>query len=113
MGSENGTSGAFLRHPSDWVIPNSSEYSAYTSYDISAPVARPSVATAASATVTPGTDMVMCLSCHAAHATDYDYMLRGDYSAMTAGGYADIATATGEGFCLACHTTKGVLPENR
>lgn len=112
-GTENGTSGAFLRHPSDWVIPNSGEYSAYTSYDVTAPVARPSVATAADATVAPGTDMVMCLSCHAAHATDYDYMLRGDYAAMTAGGYADIATATGEGFCLACHTTKGVLPENR
>lgn len=112
-GTENGTSGAFLRHPSDWVIPAAGEYSAYTAYDVTAPVARPSVATAASATVTPGTDMVMCLSCHAAHATQYDYMLRGDYTAMTAGGYADIATATAEGFCLACHTTKGVLPENR
>ena len=113
MGSENGTSGAFLRHPSDWVIPEAGEYAAYDTYDVTAPVARPTVATAASATVVGGADMVMCLSCHEAHATQYDYMLRGDYTAMTAGGYANITTATGEGFCLACHTTKGVLPENR
>ncbi|MBI5441500.1 MAG: hypothetical protein HY900_09870 [Deltaproteobacteria bacterium] len=112
-GDLNGTSGAFLRHPSDWVIPNTSEYAGYTSYDVSAPVARPAVATSASATVNPGTDMVMCLSCHAAHATQYDYMLRGDYTAMTAGGYANVAAAKAAGFCQACHTVKGVLPQNR
>lgn len=112
-GTENGTSGAFLRHPSDWVIPNSSEYAAYTSYDVTAPVARPSVFTAADATVAPGTDMVMCLSCHAAHATQYDYMLRGDYTLQSAGTYANVAAAQAVGFCQACHTTKGVLPENR
>lgn len=117
-GAENGTSGAFLRHPSDWVIPNSGEYAAYTTYDITAPVARPSVYTAASSTVTPGTDMVMCLSCHEAHATQYDYMLRFNYTydgtgTMQAGTYANIGAATAEGGCLACHTTKGVLPEAR
>ena len=110
---DNGVSGAFLRHPSDYVIPNEREYAAYTSYDLSAPVARPTLYSASDATVTPGTDMVMCLSCHEAHGTPYDYLLRFDYAAMTAGGYADIATATGEGGCLACHTEKGVLPENR
>jgi len=110
---DNGTSGAFLRHPSDYVIPNSGEYAAYTSYDLTAPVARPTLFTASSPTVTPGTDMVMCLSCHEAHGSEYDYMLRFDYTAMTAGDYADIPTAQAEGGCLACHTTKGVLPENR
>jgi len=126
MGSENGTSGAFLRHPSDWVIPASGEYAAYTSYDITAPVARPTVYTAASGTVTPGTDMVMCLSCHEAHATQYDFMLRFNYGTYTgadglydgsgtmdAGAYGSIGAATAQGGCLACHTTKGVLPENR
>jgi len=113
MGSENGTSGAFLRHPSDWVIPNSGEYAAYTSYDITAPVARTSVLSGASATVAPGTDLVMCLSCHEAHATPYDYMLRFNYTydgtgTMKAGAYIDQATAQAEGGCLACHTTKGV-----
>jgi predicted CXXCH cytochrome family protein len=110
---DNGVSGAFLRHPSDYVIPNMTEYAAYTAYDLSAPVARPTLATASSGTVTPGTDMVMCLSCHVAHGSDQDYLLRFDYATMTAGASADIATATGLGGCLACHTTKGVLPENR
>jgi predicted CXXCH cytochrome family protein len=57
---------------------------------------------AASATVTPGTDMVMCLSCHQPHATEFDGMLRFDYQQIIAGG-----GATGQG-CLACHTTKGI-----
>lgn len=99
----NGVSGAFQRHPSDYVIPNSGEYAAYTSYKVSAPVARPTLYTAASATVAPGTDMVMCLSCHKAHASENDYMLRFDYTAQTAG---NATTGLGEG-CLACHTTKG------
>ncbi len=112
-GTENGTSGAFLRHPSDWIIPNSSEYQYYTTYDITAPVARPAVASAPDSAVHPGTDMVMCMSCHMAHASQYDYMLRFDYTTMEAGGFADETGAQGAGGCLACHTAKGVLPENR
>jgi hypothetical protein len=112
---DNGTSGAFLRHPSDWVIPASGEYQYYTSYDVTAPVARPDLTSAStiSASVRPGTDEVMCLSCHEAHATQYDYMLRFDYTTMEAGGYATEADAKAAGGCQACHTTKGVLPENR
>ena len=110
---DNGVSGAFLRHPSDYIIPNSGEYASYTAYDLSAPVARPTLASASSGTVTPGTDMVMCLSCHEAHGTAYDYLLRFDYTKMTAGIYADLATGQAAGGCLACHSTKGVLPENR
>ena len=110
---DNGVSGAFLRHPSDYVIPNSGEYAAYTTYDLSAPVARPTLFTASSGTVTPGTDMVMCLSCHEAHGSEYDYILRFDYTAQTAGGYDTIALGQAEGGCLACHSTKGTLPELR
>lgn len=105
---DNGVSGAFLRHPSDYVIPNMTEYAAYTAYDISAPVARPTLFTAASATVTPGTDLVMCLSCHNAHGSDNDYILRFDYTTMTAGSFANVAAAQAAGGCLACHTEKGV-----
>jgi len=109
----NGVSGAFLRHPSDYVIPNRGEYAGYTMYNLTAPVARPTLYTASSSTVTPGTDMVMCLTCHKAHGTPYDYKLRFDYRAMTAGGYPDITSAVAEGGCFSCHTTKGVLPQNR
>lgn len=116
-GVTNGTSGAFLRHPSDYVIPNRDEYAGYTVFDVTAPVARPHNVfvdgMSASPTVNPGTDLVMCLSCHVAHASPYDGMLRFDYQAMTAGFYADVPTAQAEGGCLACHTAKGVAPQNR
>jgi nitrate/TMAO reductase-like tetraheme cytochrome c subunit len=103
----NGASGAFLRHPSDYVIPNRGEYADYTEYAITAPVARPTLYDAASTNVAPGTDMVMCLSCHHAHASEHDGMLRFNYAAIVAG------NTTGNVGCLACHTTKGTLPANR
>ena len=114
-GVTNGASGAFLRHPSDYVIPDRDEYSAYRTFDVTAPVARPHSVfvngMSSSPDVTPGTDLVMCLSCHVAHASEHDGMLRFDYGAMVAGGYADVGTATAEGGCLACHTNKGVLKQ--
>jgi hypothetical protein len=114
-GFTQGKSGAFLRHPSDYVIPAKTEYAAYQSYNLTAPPARADVRTAASDTVQPNTDMVMCLSCHQAHATTHDYMLRFDYAAATTQMRAGDSTKVGanaEG-CLACHTTKGVAPANR
>ena len=93
------TSGAFLRHPSDFVIQNKTEYAKMTAWDASAPVARDGVPTAQSSTAGPG-DVVMCLSCHAAHGTDYDHMLRFDYTAIEAGA-GDNSTG-----CFVCHTTK-------
>ncbi len=107
----NGVSGAFLRHPSDYVLSsgaNTTEYDNYTNWTNTAPVARPTLQ-ASAALVNPATDMVMCLSCHSAHATANDYMLRFDYSKMTAGVAAAADLGTG---CLACHTTKGVEPAN-
>jgi hypothetical protein len=111
----NGVSGAFLRHPSDYTIPAEREYANYTSYDVTAPVARPDLnAIANSSVVVPGEDLVMCLSCHFAHGSEHDYMLRGQYAGpMAAGIYGSVPDAQAQGFCLACHTTKGVLPENR
>ncbi len=116
-GITNGSSGAFLRHPSDYVIPAEGEYAAYQVYDVSAPVARPQTTFVDGMTqsdiVTPGDDMVMCLSCHVAHASPYDFMLRFDYTQMTAGSQDSIGDAQNVGGCLACHTEKGVMPENR
>lgn len=87
----------WVRHPTDIALPATGEYSNYTVYNLQAPVARQSVTglAAASATVTPGSDVVMCLSCHRAHASEYADSLRWDYSAMAAG--------TG---CYVCHTNK-------
>jgi len=95
-----GTSSPFTRHPTDIVfLPASGEYTAYTTYSIEAPVARQTVFDSISSTVQPGTDVVMCLSCHAAHATPYADILKWDYSTMIAGG-------GGSGGCFTCHTQK-------
>jgi hypothetical protein len=94
---------AFLRHPADFVIPNTGEYANYRTYELTAPVARPTVYEQSSDIVNPGRDIVMCLTCHEAHASPYDGMLRFDYSKMVAG-HAGSAAGTG---CFACHTSKG------
>jgi len=96
------TSANWIRHPSDAVLPNSGEYMAYTVYDPDVPVARPSLDsyTGPSATVEPGTDLVMCLSCHRAHGSPNDDLLRWDYSGMVAG------SGTSDTGCFKCHTLK-------
>ena len=98
-----GTSSPFERHPTDIILPNSGEYAGYNGvgnpYSVEAPVARTSVPASPGNTVSPGNDVVMCLSCHKAHATDYPDMLRWDYTTMIAG-------AGGSGGCFTCHTNK-------
>jgi hypothetical protein len=96
-------SSAFIRHPTDIILPNSGEYLAYTTYSVEAPVARQTVFDSISPTVQPGADVVMCLSCHAAHATPYADMLRWNYNGMVAGG-------GGSGGCFTCHTQKNQTP---
>jgi hypothetical protein len=104
---EQKSDGAWVRHPSDAVIPNTpgSEYADTGGatnhyYDPLSPVAKPTVDTIPDTTVTPGTDFVMCLSCHRPHGSPYPDMLRWDYTTQQAGGGGD---DTG---CFYCHTTK-------
>ena len=95
----------WIRHPSDAIIPTTGEYAAYTAYDPNVPVARLDLAAIGlvAEVVTPGTDMVMCLSCHRAHGSPYDDLLRWSYDGMIAGGGAGSAPGTG---CFVCHTEK-------
>ncbi len=60
-------------------------------------------------------ECVTCVTCHFAHASEHDYILRFRYrnGVMKAGSFANIETARAAGGCLACHASKGVLPENR
>lgn len=101
-----GGASPWLRHPSDFVIPNSGEYASMsTSYNVNTPVARSAASMTAlggapGSTVAAGTDMVMCLSCHVAHGSPNDDMLRWNYSTIDAGGGSN---TTG---CFVCHTTK-------
>jgi len=89
----------FQRHPVDVVLPSAGEYAAFTEYSVETPVARTLVLNSPSAEVTPGSDVVMCLTCHVAHASNYPDMLRWDYSTIVAGG-------GGSGGCFNCHTKK-------
>lgn len=93
-------SSPWIRHPSDTILPSTGEYSAYTTYDPLVPVARPDLTgwTGSSNTVTPGQDLVMCLSCHRAHASPYFKMLRWDYK-----GWPGNAGSNG---CNVCHSSK-------
>ena len=97
---DNGGDGIWIRHPADVVIPDTGEYADYTIYNIDAPVGRVTVPDVMSDVVTPGTDVVTCLSCHFAHGSNYPDLLRWDYSQINTGG-----GSSGEG-CLICHSTK-------
>lgn len=99
-------SSPFIRHPTDLVLPATGEYALYSTYDVNVPIARTTVPSSASSTVAPGSDTVICMSCHVAHASDYPDMLRWDYANecnTNAGGN----TACG---CFTCHTAKDGEP---
>ena len=105
-GGPTGT--AWERHPTDISLPNTGEYATYNPddgnlYSLEAPVARVTIpGTAQSAVTVSGTDddIVMCLSCHRAHASQYPDMLRWLYTGMNAG------TGTADTGCFTCHTSK-------
>lgn len=90
----------WIRHPTDIVLKLTGEYAAYQTYSVEAPVARPTVLSGSNGVVTPGTDIVMCLSCHRAHGSPEPDLLRWTYSGMIAGGGG---ADTG---CFTCHTSK-------
>lgn len=93
------------RHPSDIAFNSvhggfaNSEYEGYIQYSLEAPVAfeKP---TGAEDNVNADS-IIMCLSCHRAHASKYPDILRWDYAGMTT---QDIKARTG---CITCHTRKG------
>ena len=94
----NDTSSPFTRHPTDVLLPATGDFVSYTVYNVTAPVARTTVPTSPSASVSPGSDVVMCLSCHMAHASPYYKMLRWDYKGWPANGQTN--------GCNVCHSSK-------
>ncbi len=102
-GVQEAVTNDWIRHPTDYVIPASGEYTSISAiYNTTVPVARATIPTAAaSSAVTAGTDIVMCLSCHRAHASEHTDILRWDYSGMVAG-----TTGTAGTGCFVCHTNK-------
>lgn len=112
-GSADIGTGPWLRHPTDIVLPSDTtkEYYLYNGgttgtnnpYSLDAPVARGTIPTTGpSQYVNPGTEdsIVMCLSCHKAHASANADILRWNYEDINAGGGSDTTR------CFICHTTK-------
>ena len=111
--TDTGTASPWLRHPNNYALPSDTnkEYRLYNTQDGSAigpynpvaPIARPDITAYAGdqSIVRPGTDQVMCLSCHRPHGSPYKDILRWEYDGMIAGG----GGADGTG-CFICHTSK-------
>ncbi|MEC4675779.1 MAG: cytochrome c3 family protein [Nitrospirota bacterium] len=98
-------SSPWIRHPTDVAFSSvlggytGSEYQNYISYSLEAPVAyiRPT----GGEEVVNMESIVMCLSCHRAHASPYPDLLRWDYDKMVVE-----RGVQGTG-CLTCHSRKG------
>ncbi len=92
-----GSASPWVRHPTDILLPQgATEYNAYnptTTYNNTAPVAYTDPQNPSR-----GTAVVMCLSCHRAHASPYYKAIRWDYKSAT------LATAIAG--CNVCHTSK-------
>lgn len=99
-------SGVWLRHPTDFDMDHTavgSEYRQYggagNDYSVISPVATANTTTTLNSTVFTDSDdaIVMCLSCHRAHGTPHDAILRWDYKAWPGAGFNG---------CAKCHTSK-------
>lgn len=109
------TNNVWLRHPTDYDMSNArsqgptfsaSEYYLYNDYQgagnpysVIAPVATADSSTTLNTTVYDQADdaIVMCLSCHRAHGSEFDGILRWDYKNWP---------GTGFNGCAICHTAK-------
>lgn len=90
----------WMRHPTDITLPDTGEYGNYdpedpVQYSALAPVAWTNPSSPARSGA-----VVMCLSCHRPHGTQYSDMLRWDYNSCNAG------TPNSDCGCFKCHTEK-------
>jgi hypothetical protein len=118
-GADLSAQSAWIRHPTDYDMGNlptgasGKEYQYYNggagggaaaTYSVSAPVGY-DLSGGAPTTVNlifDDTDdaIVTCISCHRAHGSDFDDLLRWSYAGMDAG------SGAGNVGCFICHTTK-------
>lgn len=100
-GVTNGSSSPWIRHPTDIDINTyGGEFANYNTYDVFAPVASSTGLTLVTGNVqTSGNGFVTCLSCHRAHGSPYDSMMRWDYRAWP--GTVDPIYG-----CGVCHSSK-------
>ncbi len=101
-GAPNGVSaGSFsspwIRHPVDIDMVDTGEYSGYVDYSVISPVASNPSDSVLSTGLAVNQEIVMCISCHRAHGTPNDAILRWDYTGWPAAGYNG---------CAVCHSSK-------
>lgn len=92
-----GSASPWLRHPTDRALPTTGEYASYQTYSTLAPVARPDLGSISAADAVDDGDIVMCLSCHRAHSSPYNKMLRWNIK----GSLSEAMSG-----CNVCHTSK-------
>ncbi len=113
-GTDQGTSEPWIRHPTDITLESaadegpSAEYDEYPNtaggelYSTEAPVGFTVAQADGEANVDANDGQVLCISCHRAHGSEWDDILRWNYDAMLAtGGEGSVNTG-----CNRCHTTK-------
>jgi hypothetical protein len=104
--SDTVANSTWIRHPADFVIPDSGEFTGLTTYDPLVPVARQNVVAqdANFSQIQLGSDMVFCISCHRPHGSPYPAMMRWAYR-----DWPGIDKHTGKpavNGCTVCHTAK-------
>jgi hypothetical protein len=94
-----GSTSPWLRHPTDIALKSTGEYASYTTYSMLTPVARPDPDDSLldSTQVRPGIDIIFCLSCHRAHASEHFKLMRWNYKDWP---------GSGTNGCNVCHTSK-------
>ncbi len=105
----------WLRHPADYAMPDAGEFANAAggiigmAYDPLVPVGKPvPLGAPADAEVVKEFDTVMCLSCHRAHGSPYEHMLRWEGNNMrtgATGGTDAHEDVIGTG-CFKCHSAK-------
>ena len=105
--SDFSIAGAWIRHPSDVLIPVTGEYSGYETYDPVVPAARSNVIEGDRnfTTIDHTRDVVTCISCHRAHGSPYPDMLRWDYQ-----NGCEAGTENSDCGCFTCHNAKDGVP---
>jgi len=96
----------WIRHPVDVAIPDAGEYTAFTTYDPMAPVARENVGPEDEnfSQILQGSDLVSCISCHRPHGSPYPAMLRWPYRDWP--GIDEHTQQPAMNGCGICHTDK-------
>ncbi len=96
----------WIRHPVDVSIPDSGEYTGFTTYNPLVPVARENVGPedVNFADIQRGSDLVSCVSCHRPHGSPYPAMLRWAYRDWP--GIDEYTQQPALNGCAVCHTSK-------